>query len=134
MKNLVKNFRTFINEGYEVGKKSNCCEAEILEDSTCADCGQMVEMEYLESSDLDDSELYGDVAFEAKKPSRKAVLKAAAEKYPQLSQAQMKKTLGKMKGEDFVKKAKKYFGWADDPEAAAAAFIRKATGKEPRDV
>jgi hypothetical protein len=135
MKNLVKNFNTFINEGYHFAdKKSNCCGAEIIEeDSTCSDCGQMAEMNYLESSDLDDSDLYGDiVSFESKKSGRKAVLKAASEKYPNLSPSKMKKTLGKMKDSDFKEKAKKYFSWADDPEAAAAAFIRKATGKEPR--
>ena len=86
MKNLVKNFNSFMFEKFN---KSECCGSAI---------------------------------------------KAAEEKYPKRSAKEMKKTLGKMKASDFKQKAKKYFGWADDPEAAAAAFIRKATKKEPKDV
>lgn len=68
------------------------------------------------------------------KKSRKEVLKDAKEKYPNLKPGSMKKGLEKMKGKDFSDKAKKNFGWADNPAAAAAAYIRKATGKEPKDV
>ena len=64
----------------------------------------------------------------------KEVLKDADEKYPNLKKGSMKKGLSKMKGKDFKEKAKKNFGWADKPEAAAAAYMRKATGKEPRDL
>ena len=71
---------------------------------------------------------------EAKKKSRKEVMADAKEKYPNLKPASMKKGLKKMKGEDFKEKAKKNFGWADNPEAAAAAYMRKATGKEPKDI
>lgn len=89
----------------------------------------------IDAHDLENSgEDMIDPTFEAKKPNRKAVLKAAEEKYPKRSAKEMKKTLGKMKATDFKQKAEKYFGWADDPEAAAAAFIRKATKKEPKDV
>jgi hypothetical protein len=72
--------------------------------------------------------------YEAKQKSRKEVLKDADEKYPNLKKGSMKKGLSKMKGKDFKEKAKKNFGWADKPEAAAAAYMRKATGKEPRDL
>lgn len=128
MKNLVKNFRTFINEKLN---KSKCCGAEIV-DGSCEECRMPadVEMDSLES----DTEDLIDPTFESKKSNRKAVLKAAEEKYPKRSAKEMKKTLGKMKDSDFKQKSKKYFGWADDPEAAAAAFIRKATKKEPKDV
>jgi hypothetical protein len=68
------------------------------------------------------------------KTSRKEVLKDADEKYPNLKKASMKKGLSNMKGKDFKEKAKKNFAWADKPEAAAAAYMRKATGKEPRDI
>lgn len=132
MKNLVKNFRAFINESIE---RSKCCSAEIV-DGKCLDCGEEAEskMEFTDSMDgLDSPEGTVDLTLESKKPNRKSVLKAADEKYPNLSAKDMKKTLGKMKGSDFKSKAKKYFGWADDPEAAAASFIRKATKKEPRD-
>ena len=71
---------------------------------------------------------------EAKKKSRKEVLADADEKYPNLKPESMKKGLSHMKGKDFKEKAKKNFGWADKPEAAAAAYMRKATGKEPRDI
>lgn len=70
----------------------------------------------------------------AKKPARKEVMKAANAKFPNLEPKSMKKGLSKMKGDTFKAKAKKNFGWADKPEAAAAAYIRKATGKEPRDI
>lgn len=67
---------------------------------------------------------------------RTEVLKDANKKYPNLSKAKMKEMLkSQEKGaKDFKDKSKKYFGWAKDPEAAAAAFIRKATGKEPKDL
>ena len=67
---------------------------------------------------------------------RAEVLKDAGKKYPNLSKGKMKEMLkDQEKGaKDFDKKAKKYFGWAKDPAAAAAAFIRKATGKEPKDL
>lgn len=67
---------------------------------------------------------------------RTEVLKDAGKKYPNLSKAKMKEMLkDQEKGaKDFDKKAKKYFSWAKDPAAAAAAFIRKATGKEPKDL
>ena len=66
---------------------------------------------------------------------RTEVMKEANKKYPNLSKAEMQKMLKDQKAgaKDFKTKAKKYFGWAKDPEAAAAAFIRKATGKEPKD-
>lgn len=70
----------------------------------------------------------------SEKPSRTEVLKTAKEKFPNLKPAAMKKGLSNMKGKDFKTKAKKNFGWADSPSAAAAAYIRKATGKEPRDI
>jgi hypothetical protein len=128
MKNLVKNFNSFI---FEKVNKSECCGAAIKSDC-CEECGMPVE---IDAHDLENSgEDMIDPTFEAKKPNRKAVLKAAEEKYPKRSAKEMKKTLGKMKATDFKQKAEKYFGWADDPEAAAAAFIRKATKKEPKDV
>jgi len=67
---------------------------------------------------------------------RAEVLKDADKKYPNLSKGKMKEILkDQEKGaKDFDKKAKKYFSWAKDPSAAAAAFIRKATGKEPKDL
>ena len=67
---------------------------------------------------------------------REEVLKDANKKFPNLKKAEMKKMLkDQEKGaKDFKQKSKKYFGWAKDPEAAAAAFIRKATGKEPKDL
>jgi hypothetical protein len=67
---------------------------------------------------------------------REEVIKAADKKFPNLKKAEMKKMLkDQEKGaKDFKTKSKKYFGWANDPEAAAAAFIRKATGKEPKDL
>ena len=46
----------------------------------------------------------------------------------------MKKSLKKMAGKDFKEKAEKNFSWADNPKAAAAAFMRKATKKEPKDI
>jgi hypothetical protein len=128
MKNLVKSFNHFIKEGM---LQSACCGAKIV-DGTCKECGEPlnVDIDTIEN----DSEDLIDPTFESKKPSRKEVLKAAGEKYPDRSPKEMKKSLGKMKGSDFKDKAKKYFGWADDPEAAAASFIRKATKKEPKDV
>ena len=67
---------------------------------------------------------------------REEVMKAADKKFPNLKKAEMKKMLkDQEKGaKDFKTKSKKYFGWANDPEAAASAFIRKATGKEPKDL
>lgn len=133
MKNLVKNFSSFISEMKNY-RKSDCCGAQIIvEEGICSECGESVDLGYVESDDLDNSDLWEDPTFEAKKPNRKAVLKAAEEKYPTKTAASMKKTLKKMSDGDFEEKAKKYFSWADDPAAAAAAFIRKATKKEPRD-
>lgn len=125
MKNLVKNFSLFVTEK---GNRTQCCGAKII-DGQCEDCGHPIES-YTDMIQSDDE----DLTLEAKKPNRKEVLKAADEKYPNRSPKEMKKSLGKMKGSDFKQKAKKYFGWADDPEAAAASFIRKATKKEPKDV
>jgi hypothetical protein len=67
---------------------------------------------------------------------RAEVLKDADKKFPNLKKAEMKKMLRDQEAgsKDFKQKSKKYFGWAKDPEAAAAAFIRKATGKEPKDL
>jgi hypothetical protein len=128
MKNLVKNFNSFINEKL---RRSDCCGAKVSE-GICESCGTVVE---LDTNQMDgDSEDLIDPTFEAKKPGRKAVLKAAEEKYPNRSAESMKKSLKKMDGKDFKEKAKKNFDWADDPNAAAAAFIRKATKKEPKDV
>jgi hypothetical protein len=69
----------------------------------------------------------------SEKPNRKEVLKTAKEKFPNLKPDSMKKGLSNMKGKDFKAKTKKNFGWAESPSAAAAAYIRKATGKEPKD-
>jgi hypothetical protein len=128
MKNLVKNFNSFINEKL---RRSDCCGAKVVE-GVCESCGVMIDLDD-ESLDGDSEDLI-DPTFEAKKPNRKAVLKAAEEKYPNRSAESMQKSLKKMPGKDFKEKAKKNFDWADDPNAAAAAFIRKATKKEPRDV
>lgn len=67
---------------------------------------------------------------------RAEVLKDAGKKYPNLSKKKMKEMLKDQENgaKDFKAKANKYFSWAKDPEAAAAAFIRKATGKEPKDL
>jgi hypothetical protein len=128
MKNLVKSFDSFINEKL---RRSDCCGAKVVED-ICENCGTVINIE-AEPFDGDSEDLI-DPTFEAKKQSRKTVLKAAEEKYPNRSAESMKKSLKKMPGKDFKEKAKKNFGWADEPEAAAAAFIRKATKKEPRDI
>ena len=125
MKNLVKNFNLFITEKTNL---TQCCGAKII-DGQCEDCGHSIESD-ADMIQPDDA----DFTLESKKPNRKEVLKAAEKKYPNRSPKEMKKSLGKMKGSDFKEKAKKYFGWADDPEAAAASFIRKATKKEPKDV
>jgi hypothetical protein len=129
VKNIIKNFGQFINESNGTDERlSTCCGAAVNEDSTCAACGESAMAEFNDL--MDDDDLY---AAEAKM-SRKSVLKAADKKYPNLEPASMKKTLAKMKDGDFKAKAEKYFGWADDPEAAAAAFIRKAAHKEPSDI
>ena len=125
MKNLVKSFNLFIKEGLD---KSTCCGAKVIE-GCCKECGESVDANEIESGTED----LIDPTFESKKPNRKDVLKAANKKYPGKSPKEMKKSLEKMKGSDFKSKAEKYFGWADDPEAAAASFIRKATKKEPKD-
>jgi hypothetical protein len=125
MKNLVKNFNLFINE---TSNRTQCCGAKV-KDGSCSECGEPIEneMDMLGSGDEPD------LTLEAKSPSRKDVLKSADKKYPNRSAKEMKKSLGKMKASSFKDKAEKYFGWADDPEAAAASFIRKATKKEPKD-
>lgn len=128
MKNLVKNFNSFINEKL---MRSDCCGAKVSE-GICESCGMAVDID-TDPMDGDTEDLI-DPTFEVKKPSRKSVLKAADEKYPNRSAESMKKSLKKMGGKDFKEKAKRNFDWADNPNAAAAAFIRKATGKEPRDV
>ena len=149
MRHLVKNFEQFVNESWdsddsrEHGLYSNCCGAEVIDGDICSECGEHCDV------DGDYEEFPEDQAgapeFEPKnfedddrglyeKKSRKEVLKDAKEKYPNLKPGSMKKGLEKMKGADFKEKAEKNFGWAKDPAAAAAAYIRKATGKEPRDV
>lgn len=156
MKQLVKNFEQFVNEAfdpsdnYEPGVYSNCCGAEVIHGDICSECGEHCDVESEEDDyyppteheleDEDDiphpfgyeEESDDDSVYEKK--SRKEVLKDAKDKYPNLKPGSMKKGLEKMKGKDFAAKAKKNFGWADNPEAAAAAYIRKATGKEPKDV
>ena len=140
MKNLVKSFGQFINEGYHgmekhLSRKSECCGSDIDENDYCTECGEDASIN-LDNSDEPMggyNEPQMDSQFE-KKSTRKEVLKSASSKYPQLEPEKMKKTLSKMKGNDFKAKAEKYFGWADEPEAAAASFIRKATKKEPRDI
>jgi hypothetical protein len=129
MRQVVKNFNQFVNESwdprdsYEPGVYSNCCGAEVIHGDICSDCGEHCDVE----DEEEDTELY-------EKKSRKEVLKDAKEKYPNLKPGSMKQGLAKMKGKDFDDKVKKNFGWAKNPEAAAAAYIRKATGKEPKDV
>ena len=145
MKQVVKNFEQFVNEAfdpsdnYEAGVYSNCCGAEVIHGDICSECGEHCEVEddYEEfpEDQVDNPEFESDDDRELyEKKSRKEVLKDAKEKYPNLKPESMKKGLEKMKGKDFEAKAKKNFGWADNPEAAAAAYIRKATGKEPKDV
>jgi hypothetical protein len=164
MKNLVKSFNDFVNERwepedfYEEGY-SNCCGAPVVTGDICSDCGEHCEVEHDDYEDHDDLEhnheddsnltahdrMYNSDKWvraqrdaegldEAKKKSRKEVMADAKEKYPNLKPSSMKKGLEKMKGKDFKEKAKKNFSWADKPEAAAAAYMRKATGKEPRDI
>lgn len=159
MKNLVKNFNQFINEGHwnEEHHYSSCCGAPVESGGNCSECGEYCEPEtefsgkpaihhdMYQDEEREDrhrsmshgTERYGEAdmeLYEAKKKSRKEVLKDADEKYPNLKKSSMKKGLESMKGKDFKEKAKKNFGWADKPEAAAAAYMRKATGKEPRDI
>lgn len=143
MKQLIKNFSQFVNESwdsddsYEPGVYSNCCGAEVIHGDICSECGEHCDVE---SEEDDENQDYSPVDHENgdesvyEKKSRKEVLKDAKEKYPNLKPESMKKGLAKMKGKDFAEKAKKNFGWADKPEAAAAAYMRKATGKEPRDL
>lgn len=71
---------------------------------------------------------------EKNEKTRKEVLKDAEKKFPNISAKGAKAGLAKMKGKDFKEKAKKNFGWAKNPAAAEAAYICKATKKEPRDV
>lgn len=44
MKHVIPDFLTFVNEMYEMEEKatSQCCGAEINEDGTCSECGEMV--------------------------------------------------------------------------------------------
>lgn len=156
MKNLVKSFDQFVTEGLhnliqEEGS-SMCCGSSIDEMGMCTECGEYAGKEMEDDSFMgredsiefpaDDSYANSDdwsgsdVTYEAKKKekTRKEVLKDAEEKYPNLKAGSMKKGLAKMKGDTFKEKAKKNFGWADEPEAAAAAYMRKATKKEPRDL
>lgn len=132
MKNLVKSFNQFINESMDSSdwyeeSLSDCCGAPIIYPDICSDC-----KEHCEPQEMDDDFEQG--VYEAKKKSRKEVMVDAKEKYPNLKPASMKKGLSHMKGKTFKEKVKKNFGWADEPEAAAAAYMRKATGKEPRDI
>jgi len=155
MKNIVKNFNQFLTESADHTAYSICCGAPIEVDGTCSRCGEHCEEPEEERSAEtgryhDDEPTAHDRMYnsddwvraqrdaegldEAKKKSRKEVLADADEKYPNLKPESMKKGLSHMKGKDFKEKAKKNFGWADKPEAAAAAYMRKATGKEPRDI
>lgn len=93
---------------------------------------ELEEDPYIE--DLNSVNINDDSVFEKKEKSRSQVLKDASAKYPNISQKGAKAGLTKMKGKDFKDKVKKNFKWADRPEAAAAAYIRKATKKEPKDV
>lgn len=155
MKN-VKSFNQFVNESMSSSDYSdreaysNCCGAEVLHGDVCSACGEHCETgdDYENEEDYvefpedqthdpefeDDRMSADDHIAEGKKRSRKEVMDDAKEKYPNLKPGSMKKGLDKMKGKDFKAKAEKNFSWADNPEAAAAAYIRKATGKEPRDV
>lgn len=150
------------SDWYEEGL-SDCCGASIMLGDICSDCKehcgvQSDEEDYENEETFDQGMPHNDEPDlsahdrmynsdewvraqrdaegldEAKKKSRKEVMADAKEKYPNLKPGSMKKGLSHMKGKDFKEKAKKNFGWADKPEAAAAAYIRKATGKEPRDV
>ena len=80
------------------------------------------------------NENYSQMNEAKKEKTRKEVLKDAEKKFPNVSAKGAKAGLAKMKGKDFKEKAKKNFGWAKNPAAAEAAYIRKATKKEPRDV
>jgi hypothetical protein len=149
MKNQVKSFNQFIAESwdprdaYEEGL-SNCCGAPIMMGDICSDCGEHCEAKHDDSLTAHDRMYNSDEWVraqrdaegldEAAKKSRKEVMQDAEEKYPNLKPKSMKKSLSHMKGKDFKTKAKKNFSWADNPEAAAAAYIKKATGKEPKDV
>lgn len=141
---------------------SDCCGAPIMLGDICSDCKDHCEPQSLEDYENEETfdqdmphndepnlsahdRMYNSDEWvraqrdaegldEAKKKSRKEVMADAKEKYPNLKPGSMKKGLSHMKGKDFKEKAKKNFGWAENPEAAAAAYIRKATGKEPRDV
>lgn len=129
MKQLVLGFGQFVNEMFSqndgLEKKSSCCSAALLEDGSCSECGAFeAEQKAEESAEIN----------EKKEKTRKEVLADAGKKFPNISKKGAKAGLSKMKGKDFKEKAKKNFGWAEKPEAAAAAYIRKATGKEPRDV
>ncbi len=130
MKQFVFGFGQFVNEMFDqnegLEKKSSCCGAPLLEDGSCSECGAFEAENGEEEESLNVNE-------KAEK-TRKEVLKAAQKKFPNISKAGAKAGLAKMKGKDFKEKAKKNFGWAENPEAAAAAYIRKGTGKEPRDV
>jgi hypothetical protein len=147
MNNLIKNFGQFINESSNHmhshhEELSSCCGAEILKGGFCSDCGEHCVPEEEGYTEYPEDQVQNhefephnhEEVYEGKKASRKEVLKYADEKYPNLKKSSMKKGLKHMKGKDFKEKAEKNFGWADKPEAAAAAYIRKATGKEPRDV
>lgn len=127
MKQLVLGFGQFVNEMFDqnesLEKKSSCCGVAVLEDGSCSECGSF------EPKDAEELEVN-----EKEEKTRKEVLKAAGKKFPNVSKSGAKTGLSKMKGKDFKEKVKKNFGWAEKPEAAAAAYIRKATGKEPRDV
>lgn len=153
MKPLVKSFNQFVNEAmhpsdwYEE-ELSDCCGAPIMLGDICSDCKDHCEPQSLEDDEYAEDQIDSpefeprnfederdnEGLYEAKKKSRKEVLADAKEKYPNLKPGSMKKGLSKMKGKDFKEKAKKNFGWADNPEAAAAAYMRKATSKEPRDI
>lgn len=153
MKN-VKSFNDFINESIDPsdfinhGVYSNCCGATVMTGDICSECGEHCDTDDYEEEDdyvkfpedqthdpefEDDGMRDDDYRMdEGKKKSRKEVMTDAKEKYPNLKPASMKKGLNKMKGKDFKDKAEKNFSWAENPEAAAA-YIRKATGKEPKD-
>lgn len=116
---------------------SNLEEETDFSEPTIGSADELPEPELEEDSYLEDLNainINDDTVFEKKQKSRSQILKDASAKYPNISQKGAKSGLAKMKGEDFKDKAKKNFKWADRPEAAAAAYIRKATKKEPKDV
>ena len=142
-------FGQFVNEMLE----PTCeCGGAINEEGVCETCGKLAVEETAEPGPTEEGEFPDitaendpndlnnvnltddDSVLEKNDKSRAEVLKTASKKFPNISAKGAQAGLGKMKGKDFKEKVKKNFQWADKPEAAAAAYIRKATKKEPKDV